>query len=206
MKIFLQMCLHNQNGELKLPNVGTYRDWAKYDKGSDIAKFSNNSMDVALEWRLYSDASSGYNYHTGYFNYLNSSGDNRMMFVNLPDGTHGVRVYGVWGPPLTQSTDLNWLRVRALLNKTHASDYWNISDGTLLSLIRTEESVYGITETGIRGFYFEQSWDSNMRVDWTGVRKYIETEPTYSIQKLLWITPYQTVRLCRVEDMALKQV
>ncbi|MCS7123644.1 MAG: DUF2341 domain-containing protein [Candidatus Aenigmarchaeota archaeon] len=157
-----------------------WNDWAQYDRGYNIVNLTD-SMDVAIEFRTFSNANCGYNYHTGFHGFINSSGHHYSLFINLPDSSYGVNLYNKWGPPFDRGTHGNWLRVRVILNSTHAIAFWNITDGTNLTLIRREINPYGLKERGIRGVRFQQAWGIDMKIDWIGIRKFAELDPLVTI-------------------------
>jgi len=170
-----------ENGELKIPNIGTYDDWAEYDTGNCIVYFSN-SMELAVEQRTYSDDAGGENYETGAHYFLNATGYLYDMYHNLPDNKWGWKIYNNWGPPKNDHTADGWLLVRGIFNSTHESFYYSGGVNNVdLHLVRTEKNPYGISETCIRGLKWRQSWDINMRIDWVGIRKFADPEPTYEI-------------------------
>jgi len=74
-------------------------------------------------------------------------------------------------------------RIRLLLNRTNATLYANVTDGTELVFVATNgfwkylTNITYIDRTDIR-----QPWDIAIKgVDWVGLRKFADPEPTYSI-------------------------
>ena len=167
------------NGWLTIPSNGVNSDWAKYDSGKLLVKFSS-SMDTAIEVRTFSRYDYWSKYRLGHHQFLNASGYAYTFVAHLEWYNQGWMIYNRWlGESFSYPfpEDVRFVRVRALFNSTHEKLYVRPSDDRPLRFIGMKANPYGLVESGIRGIQFKQPWDIRMIVDWVGIRKYAPTEP-----------------------------